>query len=110
MSVVQCMTIIKMCRMYECICKLNLKEHSIAFCFNSVKVNAAFYCVLVHNTAHKAELRADIKGNRQRTGELTLIFSGMEIDLHDAAQANGDAGRGNNSSFLLAPEPDVSCS
>jgi len=50
--------------------------------------------IAVHNTQHKCELRAEVKGSRQRTGELTLIFGGIEVDLHDAAGTNGDAGRG----------------
>lgn len=50
----------------------------------------------VHNTQHKCELRMEVKGTRQRTGELNIIFGGIEVNLADAARANGEPGRGKN--------------
>ena len=50
----------------------------------------------MHNTQHKCELRVDVKGTRQRTGELNLVFGGIEVELADAARANGESGRGEN--------------
>ena len=36
--------------------------------------------VAVQNVSHSVEVRNEVKGSRQKTGELNLIFSGMEVD------------------------------
>lgn len=34
----------------------------------------------MQNVSHSVEIRNEVKGSRQKTGELNLTFSGMEVD------------------------------
>jgi len=52
---------------------------------------------VVHNTSHKVDLKTEMKsGGRQKTGELQVIFSGLEINMDTvtAPQQNGGNGEG----------------
>lgn len=36
--------------------------------------------VVVQNVSHTVDLKNEMKGSRHKTGEVNLIFSGMEVD------------------------------
>ena len=39
------------------------------------------FLLSVKNHSHKIELKADIKGNMQKTGDLSIILNGMDVNM-----------------------------